>query len=45
MLMVVFINYLQVVRARDIDDFFGDLKERKKRRMDTGEGVPPDSCR
>ena len=35
----------KVVRSRDIDDFFGELQSNKRRRLDSGGGVPPDNCR
>lgn len=34
----------RVVRTRDIEDFFGQLQAHKRRRIDSGEGIPPDSC-
>lgn len=35
---------VQVVRSRDIEDFFGELQDRKRRRLESGEGIPPNSC-
>ena len=35
---------LQVVSRRDVEGFFEGLQARKKRRLETGEGVPPASC-
>ena len=34
----------QVVSQRDVEGFFEGLQARKRRRLDTGDGVPPASC-
>ena len=35
---------VQVVSRRDVEGFFEGLQARKRRRLDTGDGVPPASC-
>jgi E3 ubiquitin-protein ligase UBR7 len=34
----------KVVSRRDVEGFFEGLQARKRRRLDTGDGVPPASC-
>ncbi|XP_003383846.1 PREDICTED: putative E3 ubiquitin-protein ligase UBR7 [Amphimedon queenslandica] len=34
----------KVVRPRDITDFFGELENQKRQRLEYGDGIPPDSC-
>ena len=35
----------QVVKRRDIEEFFEEMTERKKRKIEEeGQGIPPDSC-
>lgn len=35
----------QVVRKEDVEGFFEELNKRKRRRLDDGEGVPPNVCK
>ena len=35
---------VQVVARRDVEGFFEGLQQRKRRRLDTGDGVPPAKC-
>ena len=35
---------MQVVAARNIDEFFGDLRAHKRQRLENAEGVPPGRC-
>lgn len=37
-------SLLKVVSKRDIEGFFEDMETRKKRRLNSGEGVPPAHC-
>ena len=34
----------QVVSRRDVETFFEGMEARKRRRLETGEGVPPANC-
>lgn len=40
-----FAHQKKVVSKRDIEGFFEEMQERKKRRLESGDGVPPANCR